>query len=413
MPDTPKPDRDQAPARHPRQDGPQQLASALQNTRARTLALLAAYEDTLGPTLAVPYSVQLNPPLWELGHVGWFQDYWIARNRQRALGIDCDPDHPRPDGRMAGADALYNSSLVEHTTRWHLPLPDLAATRAYLEAGMAETLELLTRTPETGNGLYFFRLALFHEDMHAEAATYMAQALDIVLPQTLLPEPRPHTGPAPDRLRMPAGEWRLGYDGPGFAFDNELEAHAVVVPACEIDSAPIIWRDYLRFVESGGYRDRRWWSAEGWRWRESTSVDAPRYLRQTGDQWRQRWYGHWRSLSADAPAVHLSWFEADAWCRWAGRRLPTEAEWERAASTDSGFVWGDVWEWTASRFLPYPGFRAHPYRDYSAPWFGTRYVLRGASRATSPGMAHPRYRNFFTPERNDIHMGFRSCAIAA
>ena len=168
---------------------------------------------------------------------------------------------------------------------------------------------------------------------------------------------------------------------------------------------------YLPFVECGGYREARWWSAEGWQWRDDCGIESPRYLRQVGGEWQQRLFGQWRPLSAASPAVHLSWFEADAWCRWARRRLPSEAEWEYAASTESGFRWGEVWEWTASRFLPYPGFAAHPYRDYSAPWFGTRYVLRGASRATSPHMVHPRYRNFFTAERNDIHMGLRSCAL--
>lgn len=406
-----EPDTNRAAARSVREGGAQTLATALATTRARTQALLEAYEAALGPALTVPYSTQLNPPLWEVGHVGWFQDYWIARNRQRALGIACDPDHPRPDGCLAGADALYNSSLVEHTRRWHLPLPELTATRSYLEAGLAETLELLAGAPATDDELYFYRLVLFHEDMHAEAATYMAQALDIALPPALLPEPRPFAVSPRDPLRIAQSEWRLGYAGAGFAFDNELQPHAVIVAAYEIDSRPISWRGYLPFVEAGGYAEPRWWSAEGWQWRESDALVMPRYLRRIDGQWQQRRYGRWWPLSADSPAVHLSWFEADAWCRWAGRRLPSEAEWECAASTASGFVWGDVWEWTASRFLPYPGFRAHPYRDYSAPWFGTRYVLRGASRATSPNMADPRYRNFFTPERNDIHMGFRSCAI--
>ena len=397
-------------ARTAREGDPAALAAALQTTRARTLALLAAYEAALGPDLHVAYSPQLNPPLWEVGHVGWFQDYWIARNRQRSAGIACDPDHPRPDGRLPGADARYNSSVVEHKSRWHLPLPDLAATRAYLEAGLVETLDLLASTQADDEALYFFRLVLFHEDMHAEAATYMAQALDIPLPPAL-PSGLPAGSPRSTVLRIPGGQWRLGYDGPGFAFDNELQAHTVLVAAFEIDGAPVTWAGYLPFLESGGYREARWWSADGWQWRTSNTIEAPRYLRQVDGEWQHQMFGQWQPLTLTSPAVHLTWFEADAWCRWAGRRLPSEAEWECAALSDKEFHWGDVWEWTASPFLPYPGFCAHPYRDYSAPWFGTRHVLRGASRATSPNIAHPRYRNFFTAERNDIHAGFRSCAV--
>lgn len=404
------PDPCWAAARIAREGDATALATALTTTRARTLALLSAYVDALGPRLAVAYSPQLNPPLWEVGHVGWFQDYWIARNRQRALGTACDPDHQRPEGRLPGADALYNSSRVEHTTRWNLPLPDLAVTRAYLEAGLAETLELLERTASTNETLYFFRLALFHEDMHAEAASYMAQALDITLPPALFCG---RGGKAPDShsIRIAGGQWRLGYDGPGFAFDNELQAHGVAVTPFEIDATVLTWERYLPFLESGGYRDARCWSAEGWLWRETGGIQAPRYLRQVGAGWQHRLFGRWQPLALTSPAAHLTWFEADAWCRWAQRRLPTETEWECAAASASGFLWGDLWEWTASRFLPYPGFCAHPYCDYSAPWFGTRYVLRGASPATSPHIMHPRYRNFFTAERNDLHAGFRSCAI--
>jgi iron(II)-dependent oxidoreductase len=366
------------------------LAAALCDSRARTQALLDAYAVALGDSVVVPYSPQINPPRWEAGHVGWFQDYWIARNRQRGQGIACDPDHQRPAGRLPQADALYDSSRVVHTTRWQLDLPDLAATRAYLAAGLAETLSLLEATPETDAALYFFRLALFHEDMHGEAGIYMAQALDIALPESLL---APAAGALPEArpLAFPARNWALGWAGDGFAFDNELAPREVALPAFEIDSEVVSWRRYLPFVEQ-------------------TSVAPPRYLRQQGGQWQHRVFGQWQALSLDAPATHLAWSEADAWCRWAGRRLPSEAEWEMAALTRPEFHWGQVWEWTASRFLPYPGFAAHPYRDYSAPWFGDRYVLRGASRATSPRMAHPRYRNYFTPERNDLHNGFRSCA---
>ncbi|MDE2004290.1 MAG: SUMF1/EgtB/PvdO family nonheme iron enzyme [Betaproteobacteria bacterium] len=372
-----------------RRGGQPLLAAALCDSRARTLALLDAYAAALGESLVVPYSVQINPPRWEAGHVGWFQDYWIARNLQRAQGIACDPDHERSAGRLPHADALYDSSHVAHATRWELDLPDLAATRGYLADGLAETLSLLAATPETDEALYFFRLVLFHEDMHGEAGIYMAQALDIPLPESLL---APATGalPAADTLALPGQNWTLGWTGDGFAFDNELAPWEVTLPALEIDSDVVRWRRYLPFVEQGG-------------------AAPPRYLRKQRGEWQHRVFGQWRSLPLDAPATHLAWTEADAWCRWARRRLPSEAEWEMAASTRPEFHWGQVWEWTASRFVPYPGFAPHPYRDYSAPWFGDRYVLRGASRATAPRMAHPRYRNYFAPERNDLYNGFRSC----
>jgi EgtB-related family protein len=376
-----------------RRGGRQALATALADSRARTLALLDAYAVVLGEGLTVPCSPQLNPLRWEAGHIGWFHDYWIARNLQRARGVACDPDHQRPVGRLTQADALYDSSMVAHAARWHLELPDLAATRAYLAESLSETLALLAIAPETDEDLYFFRLALFHEDMHGEAGIYMAQALGIALPAPLCGALYAPAGTPPDAgpLAVPAQEWMLGWRGDGFAFDNELAAHPVSVPAFEIDSSVLSWRRYLPFVEQ-------------------TGAPPPRYLRRHDGRWQRCVFGKWEALPLDAPAVHLRRDEADAWCRWAGRRLPSEAEWEIAALTQPAFRWGEVWEWTASRFSPYPGFAAHPYRDYSAPWFGDRDVLRGASRASSPRMAHPRYRNFFTPERNDVHNGFRSCA---
>jgi formylglycine-generating enzyme required for sulfatase activity len=381
---------DITPAIAARTQGRDFLDAGIRAARNRTLGLLDAYVARLGEELRIPYSAQLNPPLWEVGHVAWFYDIWLARSSQRHLGLACDPDHVRLPGRMAGADALYNSSLVKHTNRWSLPLPDLAATRAYLADSLAETLALLDREPETPECLHFYRLALFHEDMHAEAATYMAQALDIPLPAPLRPAER--ALPAATDIALPATNWRLGYDEPGFAFDNELLPHEVTLAAFAIDSVAVSWRRFLPAIEAG-------------------AVNIPRYLRRKDDQWQALRYGGWEPLDLDAAALHLTWDEVQAWCAWAGRRLPTEAEWECAAVTMPGFYWGDAWEWTSSRFAPFAGFVAHPYRDYSRFGFEEhRYVLKGASRATDPRMAHPRYRNYFTVERNDIHTGFRSCA---
>lgn len=387
------------------------LAQALCDARQRSLALFDAYEAALGPSLRVPCTPELNLPLWELGHIGWFADWWLARNPQRHLGVNADPNAARQAARSADADsdALYNSSEVPHDSRWRLDLPGADAVRADLAASLSDTLALLAESPEDDTSLYFFRLALFHEDMHAEAAVYMAQALGF--------DPRDQltathaTSRRPQALRIKATEWMLGRNGPGFAFDNELGVHGVAVGAVEIDARPVSWEQFLPFIDSGSYAQRRFWGAQGWDWRTTQERRAPRYLRQGALGWEQQVHGHWRPLDPAAPASHLNAFEAQAWCTWAERRLPTEAEWEVAAQ-DPRFEWGSVWEWTSSAFAPFPGFVAHPYLDYSAPWFDGRPVLKGASPATHPRMRHPQYRNFFTPERNDIVAGFRSVAAA-
>jgi EgtB-related family protein len=249
---------------------------------------------------------------------------------------------------------------------------------------------LLDRLPHDAGDdeLYFFRLVALHEQMHAEAAMYMARELAIPVPTQ---EPVPGLDESATALQVPAQAFSLGCAAGGFAFDNELGAHTLRLEAFEIDAQPVTWARFLPFVEAGGYGQRKWWTAEGWAWLQTARPPTP------GD-------------SSAGPAIHLNAYEAEAWCRWAGRRLPTEAEWECAALTMPGFGWGRVWEWTASPFLPYPGFKPHPYREYSAPWFGNRRVLRGASDATSRSLAHPRYRNFFEPHRKDVFAGFRSCA---
>lgn len=372
-----------------RQGGPEVLAGALAASRADTLATFAAFERTV-PQLAVPLRAELNPPLWELGHVGWFQEYWVGRNPGRGLGCRADADAPRLAPRRANADALYNSSEVPHDSRWQLPLPDVAATRDDLARQLAQTLVLLREAGDSDDALYFFRLALLHEDMHHEAALYMARGLGWPVADARW-QPRPLPAP-PAALHFDACDWCLGYSGTGFAFDNELPALEVALQPFSIDAQALRWAEYLPFIEAS---DR----------------PAPRYLRRDGGRWQTWRDGEWQPLDLTLAACHLTRDEAQAWCRWAGRRLPTEAEWELAACTrPETFRWGDVWEWTASPFAPFPGFEPHPYRDYSAPWFDGRPVLRGASHCTQPRMRHPRYRNFFPAERSDVIAGVRTCA---
>jgi ergothioneine biosynthesis protein EgtB len=400
-----------SPAQAARQADKATLEQLLLDARARTLRLFAAYETALGPTLRMPCSPELNLPLWELGHIGWFADWWIARNPERERGAQANPDLPRIQphqaARGAPADSLYNSSTVAHDLRWQLALPDAATTRAHLEASLADTLALLQTATEDDDGLYFFRLALFHEDMHAEAAVYMAQTLGFDPGEALDP---PLAPPSQDRLRLASDSWTLGNAADGFRFDNELGAHAVHVTAFDIDAQAVRWAQFLTFIDQGGYQERGFWSDAGWQWLSRAGASAPRYLRRAGTGWEQQRHGRWQALNPQAAACHITAFEAEAWCRWAGRRLPTEAEWELAAHRADGFARGEVWEWTSSPFAPYPGFVAHPYVDYSRPWFDGRPVLKGASPATVPRMRHPKYRNYFPHERNDIVSGFRSVA---
>jgi gamma-glutamyl hercynylcysteine S-oxide synthase len=396
-----------------RQADPGLLSAALRDARTRLLRWAEVYAAGLGAGMPVPYSIELNPPLWELGHIAWFEEYWLARNPQRLLGAAADPKVARAASLRVNADACYDSSHVAHTRRWHLDLPDAGRTREYLARVRERSLALLDNTPDSDAALYFHRLALFHEDMHTEAWAYMAQHLALACAEGCAAAPR--AAAADGELEIDACRHCAGWSGPGFAFDNELQAHEVELPAFAIDRAPVTWGRFIAFVEAGGYDDRRWWTPEGWDWRRRASADRPRYLRSDdAGGWERAQYGQWLALPLEQPAVNLTRHEALAWCRWAGRRLPSEFEWEaaalHAAAAGEAFDWGEVWEWTSSAFAPYPGFEPHPYRDYSTPWFDGRPVLKGASFATAPRMKHPRYRNYFPADRNDIFAGLRSCA---
>jgi gamma-glutamyl hercynylcysteine S-oxide synthase len=401
--------------------GKELLSLALMDARNHTLHLFAQYQKALeGVNYAVPQLATVNPPLWELGHIGWFQEWWIARNMQRALGTRCEPGHSRLASIEPRADRWWDSTHVPHNTRWALDLPNANSIRAYLLDTLESTLDLLEKTDDSDDALYFYRLALFHEDMHAEAFVYMAQTLGIALDKEVQQVFTPPPMTVREPLLIPACNWQLGSSDEGFSFDNERPRNSVAVPEFEIDAQPVTWSQYVEFVDDDGYDREELWSVEGWQWLQATSASegrrAPRYVDQIGvasGAVMQTRFGTARRMHGSQPAMHMSWYEADAWCRWAGRRLPFEVEWEVAAHTASkrGFLWGNVWEWTGTTFRGFDGFQPDPYLDYSQPWFGNHKVLRGASFATRARMKSAKYRNFYLPERDDVFCGFRSCSL--
>jgi len=356
-------------------DDPAALERRLLEARARTQRMT---RDLEGERLRGPLLAIVNPPLWEIGHVGWFQERWCLRMAKGGAPVG---------SILEGADALYDSSAVPHDTRWDLPLPSLEATQRYLAEVLERVRGRLAREPENPALHYYAQLSLYHEDMHAEAFHYTRQTLGYADPTGERPGPVDGEGDE----ALPGGRLSRGArPGEGFAFDNEKWAHEVDVAPFRIARSVVSNAAYLAFVEAGG-------------------GPPPRYWRKDASGWQQRWFDRWMPLDSRAPVIHVSALEAEAYCRWAGRRLPTEAEWEMAARAGR-LAPGGVWEWTSSDFLPYPGFSPDPYEDYSRPWFGTHRVLRGGSFSTPARLVRPTFRNFYTPERADVFCGFRTCA---
>jgi iron(II)-dependent oxidoreductase len=414
------------------------LSAWVRDARRRTRELVAGLDagQMMGPRLAI-----VNPLLWEIGHVAWFQERWVLRH---AAG--------KPPVR-ADADALWDSAVIPHDARWELPLPSLADTLDYMGAIEAGVLRTLEQRP-TPDVRYFTEYSVYHEDMHDEAFAYTRQTLGYAAPY----ERRSHgpdavAGPWPGDARVEGGEVLLGAAGEErFVFDNEKWAHPVVVEPFAIARAPVTAAEFAEFVDAGGYDRPQHWSEAGWLWRTRCEARHPVYWRRADGGWERRDFDRWVPLEPHRPVLHVSWYEAEAWCRWAGRRLPTEAEWETAAGSPEGgkrrFPWGDappspsranlegtaggclevaalpegdsawgcrqmignVWEWTASDFRPYPGFVRDAYQEYSEPWFGTHKVLRGGAWVTRARLLRNTWRNFYTADRRDVWAGFRSCA---
>jgi iron(II)-dependent oxidoreductase len=425
------------------------LANWLTDARRRTLELVGDLTDAqmLGPPLAI-----VNPPLWEIGHLAWFHEKWVLRHSGKRLPL-------RPD-----ADALYDSAAVAHATRWDLLLPSRTETLHYLKQVQEQILDLLQRRPPTAEEKYFILLSIFHEDMHTEAFAYTRQTLQYPRPKLMVSgngfatAASSSAGPWPGDANIPGGTFLLGAtaDEP-FVFDNEKWAHPVEVRPFTIARAPVTQAEFAAFVNEDGYGRRDLWSDEGWRWREEASALHPVYWQpESSGKWLRRDFDEWLPLEPHRPVVHVNWYEAEAYCRWAGRRLPTEVEWEVTAAAGGQdlakskrrFPWrddsptsrhanldgstlgcrdvadcpagdsffgcrqllGNVWEWTQSDFLPYPGFVADPYREYSQPWFGNHKVLRGGCWATRARLLRNTWRNFYRPNRRDVWAGFRTCA---
>jgi ergothioneine biosynthesis protein EgtB len=390
-----------------RRMGPRALDRALQDARQHTLALFDALAAAgYDQAARVPRLPILNPPLWELGHTAWFAEWFVLR--EAASSAPGDAIGP---SLLARADDWFDSNIVAHDRRWALDLPTPDALKTYCGDVFDKIRERLARTDEDDAALYPFRLVLAHEDMHGEALLYTLQTLGVEPPSGAGVVAREDG--TPGQIAFAGGDLLRGGDQPrGFVFDNERRASVCRVAPFAIDAGLVSNADYLDFTRDGGYRRPEYWTEAGRAWLMESERSAPRYWQPEGaGGWSTVRFGRPIAIDPAEPVRHVSLHEAEAYCSWAGRRLPREEEWEFAAvSGQPGFSWGQLWEWTASPFLPYAGFAADRYREYSRPSFGTCQALRGASFATPMRLRALHFRNFYTPGRDDIFAGFRSCA---
>lgn len=414
------------------------MIEALQDARDYTLSVYAHLDEA---ALRFPYGHTVNPPLWELAHVAWFQEHWCLRWHDGAL---------RAASMLPDADPMLNSALIPHATRWNLPALDWPVVRDYMQRVLDATLRHVERAPAFDS--YFPLLALYHEDMHAEAFRMSLQTLGLPGPMTRsMPQIPAIEPPRTPEVRFAGGRFTMGATpGADFVFDNEQQAYEVDVAPFALAATTVTQLQYRAFVESHGYTERRWWSDDGWQWREGLGLTHPRYWQREGAGWWLRRFDRMEPLVDAEAMMHVSAHEADAYAAFAGARLPTEAEWEYAARAGLApgadrYPWGapppradqanldyaceralpsaalpesdsrtglrqmlgNVWEWTSSPFLPYPGFEPGAYKEYSQPWFGDHRVLRGGSFATRSRLVHNRWRNFYMPDRSDVFAGIR------
>lgn len=418
---------------------------ALSAARERTQALTTAVED---PDLLAQHSPLMSPLVWDLAHIGNQEEQWLLRTLGGREAL-------RPD-----IDKVYDAFEHPRAERPALPLLAPDEARRYLGEVRERVLDVVAAMPlrDTGPlaaGGFLLGMIAQHEQQHDETMLITHQ-LRGGPPVLSAPAPRPAPAEAPGlprEVRVPGGEFTMGTSTEPWSLDNERPAHPRSVPGFHIDTTPVGNGAYLDFIADGGYRNPRWWAPQGWAYVREHGLGAPLFWERDGGQWTRRRFGVTEPVPADEPVLHVSWYEADAYARWAGRRLPTEAEWEKAARYDPvsrqsrRYPWGDadpgphhanlgqrhlrpaplgsfpegaspvgarqligdVWEWTADDFLPYPGFAAFPYREYSEVFFGSRHkVLRGGSFAVAPVACRGTFRNWDLPIRRQIFAGFRT-----
>nr|WP_263107873.1 ergothioneine biosynthesis protein EgtB [Kitasatospora sp. DSM 101779] len=422
------------------------MATELLAARDRTAGLTGCVDDH---DLTAQHSPLMSPLVWDLAHIGNQEELWLLRN----VGGH-DPMHPE-------IDPLYDAFEHPRAERPSLPLLPPDEARRYAHEVRGRVLDLLEASPLEGAPLldagFAFGMIAQHEQQHDETMLITHQLRQGAAVLAAPPPPAAADEQLPAEVLVPAGPFTMGTDTEPWALDNERPAHQVELSAYWLDTVPVTNAAYLAFVEDGGYREPRWWTPAGWEHRMQAGLVAPLFWSRDGGQWLRRRFGTVEPVPPDEPVLHVSWYEADAYARWAGRRLPTEAEWEKAARFDpaSGrsrrYPWGDgppaaehanlgqrhlqpapagsypagtapcgawqligdVWEWTASDFLPYPGFTAWPYKEYSEVFFGPEYkVLRGGSFAVAPVACRGTFRNWDYPVRRQIFAGFRTARSA-
>jgi gamma-glutamyl hercynylcysteine S-oxide synthase len=424
----------------------QRLMAGLEEARARTLLLVAPLSDE---ELHTQHDPLMSPIIWDLGHIAHFEELWLTRNL----------DGPIEFVEMPG---MYNPFEHPRSARGALPLPALDRVREVMNEIRARVVARLQSADFEGDqpllaGGYVYRMVLQHEYQHNET---ILQTLQLKLGDPYSPPARaelPVVGeglPTVGMVRFPGARVEIGTDDRSEAYDNERPRHAVDVRPFEIDVHAVTNGQYLEFMQARGYARPELWSDAGRRWLDESKAEAPKYWLRSADGWMTRVMDRVRPVQPDHPVCHVCYHEAEAFARWAGKRLPTEIEWEAAASWDPEtgrklrYPWGDeppsrqhanldqlgfgtapvaayplnrspigccgmigdVWEWTSSDFGPWPGFEAFPYQEYSEVFFGNEYkVLRGGSWATRPGAVRNTFRNWDYPIRRQIFSGFR-CA---